>query len=251
MRHTKPPKPPASERNRVAWIEKNLKFIREHSVAYPKPAWSTTHVNWLIIGMILFFAMLIPTIFVRYIPLKIIFISVSALLLILYFIDFFIAGIRTSKFYKDLLERGGETADQWNAVIIRRSGTTANVIILFAMIFLLVYIVFLMLATIEGSRINPSSMIWSVNIVNLFNLYNFSHNSSYNYSPYIFMDINEGMFFGGAVFSYDTLCGIRPAGKGNGFELYYEGEKVAEGNMLSDDMKLLREIIDVRSKYSD
>lgn len=61
--------------------------------------------------------------------------------------------------------------------------------------------------------------------------------------------INQGMLFGGALFSYDVLSGIQPSGQGSGFTLYYEGRKAATGNMLPDDMKYLQEMLEVHSKY--
>lgn len=248
MRKIKPRKPSVAERNRVAWVEKEHKFIREHSIAYPKPAWTTTHAKWAIVGTLIAAGTLAITIFLEYTPLKIVFLCIFAFIFILFIIDTFIAAIHTSKFYNKLLESGGEIVELWNETLIKRSGTAA-IFVVFILLFFCASVGITILANITGdSRITASS---SVLIINILNLCNTNYSTTYSYTPYIFMDIDKGMFFGGALFSYDTLCGIRPTGEGSGFELYYEGRKVAEGNMLPDDMKLLQEIIDVRSKYRD
>ena len=65
------------------------------------------------------------------------------------------------------------------------------------------------------------------------------------------MDINEGMAFGCALIPYSIMSGIQPVGNRNGFELYYEGGKVASGKMLPDDMERLREMIEIHSKYKN
>ncbi|MDR1669884.1 MAG: hypothetical protein LBR76_07995 [Oscillospiraceae bacterium] len=83
-------------------------------------------------------------------------------------------------------------------------------------------------------------------------LYIFSiQTGGFTASPYIFMDISEGMLFGGALFAYDTLRDIRPVKKENNYELFYEGKKVAAFVMLPDDMNYLREVLALRGKYAE
>jgi hypothetical protein len=66
-----------------------------------------------------------------------------------------------------------------------------------------------------------------------------------------FKDLDEGMLFGNAIFSYDIMSGLVSTGKGNGFELYHDGKVVATGNILPEDMRHLQEILEIREKYKE
>lgn len=71
------------------------------------------------------------------------------------------------------------------------------------------------------------------------------------YCPFIFMDIEVGMVFGGALFSYDALRGIVESENPGGFELFYGSDMVASGVMLRDDMRYLQDILALRRKNAD
>lgn len=249
MSHSKPRKYPISERNRVLWVDRDCQFKHEHSISYPRPTWFSVHKKIAIAGMLAFFVMVFLVFLIGYTPLKILFICVSSILLSLFIIDTYGAGMRTYKFYKGLLERGGKIIDPWNAAIIKRTGKTANIVTLMFLLLLYLYVVVLSLASIRGwFHIDFSSISFSLNIVNFLFICNAA---GYSTDAFIFMDIDEGMLFGGALFSYQKLSGIRPAKRGSGFELYYEGKKIASGNMLPNDMQYLLDIIEIQNKYQD
>jgi hypothetical protein len=60
--------------------------------------------------------------------------------------------------------------------------------------------------------------------------------------PYIFFGAESGMVFGGALFPYEALRGIKFGSSGGEFELFHEGKLVAKGVMLADDRYHLQDM---------
>lgn len=251
MSKEKPRKRNPAERNQVMWADKNFKFIREHSIAYPEPtksAWQITRKKSTIIILALLFAALLIFISFEFtmIPITLAWVALNILLLV----EICKKEMRTRKFYKDLINRGGEIIDPSNINMINKN-TTSNRI---------TWAIFLLIIC---SYLGVAIYLVIIGLVPPFYFYYLFYYPSFYYfsfnnmsvtpipCPIIFMDIDEGLLFGNALFSYDILSGIRPTGKGNGFELYYEGKKVAWGNMLPADMNHLLEMIEIHEKYSD
>lgn len=239
-------KPKMSERNQIVWTEPNFKFVREHSISRPKPSWLSAHPkNW-IAAILVLFVVFIVMLFSEFVFFRIPITIVCAALSLFVVIDTILAAMRVDKFHLEHIKRGGEVINPWNARTLKTS-KNGNVI---ATIMLVVYIAFITVAFLMDINGENDSFIlfYSIYLPIMYSTFSFGQ---ITYSPYIFMDIDEGMLFGDALFPYDIMSGLKPTGNGNGFELYYDGKKVAYGRMLPDDMNYLQEILALRSKYKD
>ena len=246
---TKEQKPPMMQRNYVVWVAWNKKFIREHSQDFPKPSWVATHTKGYIIWMLLYFIAMTSAFFVKNMHYRIILICSAVVIFTVYIVDEIIANIRFSRFIGRLLDAGGVIVDPWNERIINRNSRLVNLVAAVVIIVFYVTVSLILYRSIIGSAdIGVALMVIPMNLVNFGNIYK-SLNYYGEFGPYMFMDIDEGMLFGGALLSYDILSGIKPTETRNGFELYYENEKVAAGRMLPDDMNHLLSILDIRSRY--
>ncbi len=170
---------------------------------------------------------------------------------VLYFLDLHTAAVRGIKFHKAAVERGGEIIDPWNKRIIENKNGLLDIILL-----ILFFVLFLaILATYFLDSLQKYNMILPITVFSFLSNYFYSYRGmKYSYPGVyycIFLDFNEGMLFGNALFTYDIMSGLVATGKNNGFELYHEGKKVAEGKILPDDFKHLQDILEVRNKYRD
>ena len=248
MPQVKPRKPPMSERNSTMWVDKDLRFMREHSLTYAKPAWIATHTKGFIVALIACFILFIIEMFINNAPLQLTLVALFTVLFTLLIVDYFITHMRKNKLYKNLLERGGEIADPWNATIIKRSRIPAYIFAISLAFLCYLCLGFVLFIFFTDQHIEFSSLLLVISCINLINILN---TSFYEDSPNIFMGVDEGMYFSGALFTYDVLSGIRPTGKKNGFELSFEGKIVATGKMLPDDMNHLQDMIDIYGKYEN
>lgn len=249
MSKKEPSKPKQRVSNQVYWVERNLKFIREHSIVMPEQMKLVTHIKVLIVVFTTLMIFLILSLILKLslVP----FIIILNIIIFLFLTDAFLTSMRASKFRNELLKRGGEMINPINVKIMKFNGTIPNLI---AMIFILLLVLLYSGAWVyrEISGINISSSFTTAYFNFYFAwFYTYTINNIGYSSPFIFMDINEGMLFGGALFSYDVLSDIRPTGINNGFELYYNDKKVAWGKMLPDDIEFMLEIISVYQKYRD
>lgn len=248
MSKEKPQKPKLSERNQIMWVERNFKFIREHSTAYPEPMWHITNTKHLIIGVVVLFTVLLVFILFDYVRISIACVWVTWTIFLL--VEAYKAEKRTDVFYKSFLSREGEIINPINSKMVNKNTTVILIVGVLMLLIIGIYIGTVIYFELIGREL-PTYFY------NLF-YYPFIYHVLFSNStaistpfPCIFMDIDEGMLFGGALFSYDILSGIRPTGNGNGFDLYYEGKRVASGKMLPDDMRYLQEMLEIRKKYSD
>ncbi|MDR1704951.1 MAG: hypothetical protein LBS19_09775 [Clostridiales bacterium] len=229
------------KQNQVFWAVKKKNFIREHSLDYPKPIVGDIGTGLLVFSTCVFFIGLIIAGFANIWPFKIAFVGLTAAFLTLLLVLAFVSEYRSKRFYLNLLERGGTTANTLNERMIKGKGGPLSVVVIVSVLVIYVLsIVTIILYTFSShpTAVNPVfslSMIW---------FYNIRPRFSY---PCVFMDIDEGMTLGGALFSYDIFKGIRETD--GGFELYFEDTKVAWGRLFPEDMKLLKEIAGVREKY--
>lgn len=240
-------KPKMSERNQLVWTEPNFKFVREHSISRPKPSWISEHPKPAIVIMLIVFAALFTELLFEYNYVRIPLVLVFAVGSIFLCVDSFLAASRADKFRIKLLKRGGEIINPWNSKMLK-TDKSVNIMTTISIGLFVIYIVVVLIIYAKGSD-NATNMLFVFYFPITYST-TFSSNQ-YIYSPYIFMDIDEGMLFGDALFPYDIMSGLKPTGNGNGFELYYEGKKVAYGRMLPDDMSYLQEILALRSKYKD
>ena len=247
MHKKKTRNPPMSERNNVLWASRDLMFIREHSIDYPKPSWAATNSKSVMIGLISYFAAMIVAAFVPNMPLKIASIFASTIIFTLHIADSFSAHMRENRLITSLLDRGGIIVDSWNATVIKRNGTTAQVVALSLVLVFYATMGLLIFRSFTGHLIDTTTVLAMLNCTNCVNIFNSLYNNQIG--PFIFMDIEEGMFFGGALFTYDVMSGLQATVKRNGFELHFEGNVIASGKMLPDDMNYLRDIIEIRNKY--
>jgi hypothetical protein len=242
MKQSKQRNPPMSERNAVQWTY--AAFPKAHCKEPELNPW-TAHEFALVIALLVTLAFVAVGGFVKVIraPLLIAeLIMFTALVILCFRTD-----RRNSGFYRGLLDRGGKIVEPWNYVILRRhkyNMFAAGFLALLACVFF----GFVIYRELSGTAAERSGHFQTaVFPIYMFNIY--SALSRASGAPFIFLDIDEGMLFGGAVFGYDVLSGIYPTGDGSKFELHYGGELVARGNMLPGDMQFLRAMIDTHAKY--
>ena len=249
MSKATPQKPPISERNSVLWVDSDLRFMRENSRECPAPPYSVTHPKTVIVTLVIHFGVTIFAAFFGNTDVTILSICVSAILCTLFVVDFLMAQMRQNNFYRYLLDRGGEIAEPWNMAIIKRNKVVIPLTA--ALLLLILYSCagfFLFMYCSGRPGLDSSSILTMMNYTNcVYVLCAIWHRQGSE--PFIFMDIDEGMLFGGALFTYETLVDIRPTERRNGFELYHRGKKAALGRMLPNDMKHLQDMIELIGRY--
>ncbi len=219
MTKTKTQKPPTSVRNQVLLTVKNLKFIDEHSIAFPKRLWIASHEKLVLLLMTVTLLTCIVAMFVDFLVIPAC--LLGAVYTTLTFFDNYSYLRRIDKFHKELLHRGGTTIHPWNLRLIKNNAKTTYTTVF--VLYLILTCVFIGL--IIFSRITQDPVTFNIfPFCFPYYFYAFSVYSGVN-TPFIFMDIDEAMLFGGALFSYDVLSGILSTSDGKGFELYYEGKK--------------------------
>ncbi|MCL2046964.1 MAG: hypothetical protein FWG88_11360 [Oscillospiraceae bacterium] len=245
------PKPRLSERNSIIWTDKDLMFMQENSIDYPKPPWMLTHTKKSI--LIIFVKALLCLIadIARSHMSRLIFLNVATIFITMSIIDFVVSIKRANKFISKLIDQGGQLADSWNGEIIKRERYLPYIsLAISSMCYYGFIIIAIKMAVNAHMGVDISGSFLSMGTVyGLSSVIFFCYNI--HSSPCIFMDLDIGMYFGGAIFSYDIMSGIHSTGSGNRFELYHEGKKVATGKMLPEDMNYLRSIIEIRSKYKN
>lgn len=234
------------DQNRVVWVDKE--FTRKQSLDYPRPAWVVEHPKTVIIFLLVSFTVCMTAFFLR--PIRIpamtlLFAAYSTLM-----VEGFRAKLRADHLSRECFRRG-ETFDLRNIKLFQTLLVMSR--LFFPLYMGIFFLLFLALLYIElygpENKINfISSALLLFGMPHL--CFGFLDGKSASY-PYIFMDISEGMLFGGALFSYDTLRDIRSAKRENHYELFYEGEKTADFMMMPDDMSYLREVLALRGKYGE
>ncbi len=240
---------PASYLPSVMWADKNKEFYFTHAKAYPKMMWISRHYKIFAFCSILVLIFMITTFFfpVLKIPLCVI----SFILILLNLWDMCATFVNEVNFYKDAIDRGGEIIDPWNKRIISKKNKLINIALI--IVCSLAYFCLLAFVLLDFNQRFITEFPFSTFalLTNFFTIY---CSAKYSYPGIyycIFLNFNEGMLFGNALFTYDIMNGLITTGKNNGFELYHEGKKVAEGRILPDDYKHLQDILEVRNKYKD
>lgn len=240
-------KPSFTERNSLTWISKNGKpdvrrtFIRGHAKEYPKLGWSVGRTRSWSLAIIAFICAMTAFSFTEDQPVKAIATCAAMLILIILVVDSALSGINMNRFYEKQLNSGGVIIDPWNARIIKKRKIVENCIrpvIAFACLVFNAVIFINGTAGTAGLRGLPY-YFWSI-IILCFVINIYTGDKEY---PNIFLSADVGMVFGGALFSYDTLSSIMFSGSGGEFELNFDGDTVANGVMLIDDMDGMRELI--------
>ena len=237
-------KPLMTERNSVIWLNGRDKqdakrtFIRKHAKAYPKLGSASTRAGCGALAISAFIAAVIAFSFTDDPVIRTVMSGVSALLLVYLAADSILSGINMNRFYKKHLDAGGEIIDPWNARVIRARRIAYYYVkpplTIITVIFLCVDMLYYK-GIMFQFRGFPG-YFWLIVILSIIvNVY-----ADEKGFPYIFHSAEEGMVFGGALFPYSAFADFHP--EGNGFELYYDGRRVAYGVMLPDDMDRLREM---------
>jgi hypothetical protein len=233
----------------ILWTDRKMEFFFTHAKAYPKPMWSFGRMKLFYFGLGICCVLLLLAEFfpIVYIPFSI----TGTAFLMFYLIDVISAIVRQDNFNRGIINGEAEVADTWNKrIFLKGYRFYSRLVIVLAVILVLSMILYIFLTHYifnDGDADYPFTIIPL--IVTL--------TSSFNRTLYpgayycAFLDLDEGMLFGNAVFSYDIMSGLVSTGKGNGFELYHEGKVVATGNILPDDMRHLHEILEIREKYRD
>jgi hypothetical protein len=65
----------------------------------------------------------------------------------------------------------------------------------------------------------------------------------------IFLDLDQGVLFGGVIYPYEILMGMESNSK-NQFCLRYDGKEVATGKIPPEDLEYLQSMILLKQKYS-
>jgi hypothetical protein len=233
-------------------MDKNYQFKREHSLEMPQPSRLHNHTKQTLIWFCVYVALVIAGAFLRIsrIPLA----CVSMVLMTILIADEYRADVRVLRFYEACLRRGGKTVAPWNERLLNRNGTAAlrlGIAILLLLLYALMgAVVYGEITKSEGVEV--FSWVYILLVVPITLVSNRHPRPSMNvYCPFIFMDIEVGMVFGGALFSYDALRGIVESENPGGFELFYGSDMVASGVMLRDDMRYLQDILALRRKNAD
>ena len=236
-------KPRLSERNAVYWVDKDNRFIREQSVRYPKPSWSAGHtVGSIVITLIWVFVLIMMLVFSDGFV-KLIFSFAIVIPLALYLADELRAEKRKHKFQDEIVSRGGHFAGLWTERTVKRNRYRAYAASTLCIVLACAFIAMdVLLEDLELEAVYTVLPLFALTTT-------INNGQAFNEKPNIFMDVSEGMLFGGALFSYEIMSGIRSTGKKHGFELYHDRKKVAYGTMSPDDMKYLREMIAIYGKY--
>jgi hypothetical protein len=238
-------RPAKSRGNTVYWADANKKFIREHSAARPRDIWYEEHPAAAVTALAAAFALALFADLFTPVP----FAFVTYFAYVFFLVSLYPYIVRLDKFHQDLLTRAGETVDPVNKKMIKANGVKVQ-LFLVLIGFLVVTFAFVWFMYIKDSKDNLF-----VFLLPLFSAFfinpHVTRRSQPSVFPTIFMGLEEGVYFGGAVFPYEVMEGLVPTEKKDGFELYYGGGKVAWGTMPPDDMKHLAEILDIRKKYGN
>jgi hypothetical protein len=226
-----------------------MAFYFTHAKAYPEPMWFFGRTKILVAGLAVSIVLFILS--AIFPALSFPFGLLGICFLTFYMNDSISAASRQDKFNRAIIEKGAEVIDPWNKRIIVKNSRTANLVLTMLCLIIIIFMAFFLLfwrRLFEHYIINyPFYLMPS--IVAVTGILNRSIYPILHYCA--FLDFDEGMLFGNAVFSYEIMSGLVSTGKGNGFELYHEGRKVATGNILPDDLRHLREILEILEKYRD
>jgi hypothetical protein len=232
----------------VIWTDEG--FLREQSRILPKQSWMAEHKKSAIAVIVL--ALLIGVLASVFSRLMMPFIC-SALIVVTFCLPSFIATQKNcKKFFKDMLKRGEIINKQNRALLENYVGVHWDILIFASIAIFYIYFAVLLILDMNGDNLGTSVYFSGLYMWFFIDSLAWLRCASKFSTPFVFLDLNEGALFGGAVFSYDILKGVVPSGKGGyGFDFYYEGKKVAYGSMLEDDMDYLTQMIEVCEKYGE
>ncbi|MDR1693027.1 MAG: hypothetical protein LBR72_06670 [Oscillospiraceae bacterium] len=215
------------ERERIVWIDRT--FVREHSILWARPPFLAA--GYAVLGLYIAL-MLLGIVAIFWDPIIIpvaiaIFIAGTVLN-----VDGFLADRRLSRLFRTLFERGGDVMPPpkrdwrkiWSAV---------------SFAFMCFFFVLLIVAVINQWEDVPDAPL----LLLVFMPLNLLSSAEYSNRLYVPLNPDEGMLFGGALFSYDTLRGFRSNSDGSGFTLTYDGREVAKGHMLAYDQNKLLDVL--------
>ena len=239
--------PKYSERNQVIWLDR--KFIKNQKLSSKQAMWLSRH--WkisTIIGAIgIIFAFVVPR--VSSISLRISTLGVLIIFFAIFLPDAFLEFRRYRQYYNQIINDGGVIIEPYNNKLL--GGSTAGTIamqitytlLILSFIFIETYFSIVGIKTISSiSNMSICLINLPVQIISLLGSYRM---------PFIFLDIDRGMVFGGNLFSYASLSGFTPVGERNGFELHCQGKVVAKGRMLPEDRMHLLQILEIRRRYEE
>lgn len=224
------------QREFVCWTDKS--FVHNYSIERVRPAWVMTHP---IIAFIVYMVLLALNITAAFydpfiLPLGILNTITGVFILA----DIALAGRRSDRFFRKLENRNTEPNLHVKGFRIGRFSFLFCVIGFFCF----TVVAFYEIMSNETEKTNLFSVQWLFIFANM----NFSYSANVTACSFVFLNNDEGMLFGGALFRYETLSGFTPTGEGNGFVLNYGGKEVARGNMLLYDQNRLQEMLESRDR---
>lgn len=244
-------KPKLTEGNSVTWLDKD--FVRRHSIYCPKQEWLSrqyaAHKTALLVILVAAFAAILAyTLIIRTVtPMSVMLFAAYTFVLV----DKLLADRRMNRYCKELLGRGGETADARNRLMIKSGNKVLGKFLAYGVPLLYYILIGIYVFAQLSGRIAEDSVLLTTRVSVLPWLVLSMLDRGVTYSPIIFMDIDEGILFGNALFPYDVLRGIVSTDDGTAFDLIHEGETVAKGFILADDLNAIRQMHSLRDKYGD
>jgi hypothetical protein len=224
----------------------DLKFVNEHGT----PVKSGRIYDWLHNHKIAGVALLILFIILYAFSLSESTVSIPAYATILFLgifsvVEFGRSNGQKRTFYRDLLKRGGVIIDQCNNTLLESSPVAS--LVLLAIICASAGFFIWYRAT--GREVQMFASFIPLYLSIMLNMDNLTPRGYYS-GPTIFLDIDEGVLFGGAIFPYEVLRGLSYNSRNdNSFKLTYEGKDVATGKILPEDWAYLHSMIVIGEKY--
>jgi hypothetical protein len=155
---------------------------------------------------------------------------------------------RSVAFYTDLIKRGGIVINPWNKAFLHAS-PVISIVFLAICCASAGFFVWYKVTGAEVQLFTTGYITFYMSIQLTIDTYTILANYA---CPTIFLDIDEGALFGGAIFPYKVLSGLSYNGRNdNTFKLTYEGKEVATGKILPEDWAYLHSMIEVSEKYKD
>ena len=244
MEKTRNPK--FSERNQIIWLDKD--FVKNQKLNGKQPMWIPNHWKIALVAGICIVLLAVAVLAFTSIHWQISAMSVLIIGISAFLADALFDFRRYKQYYAGIIQDGGEIIETYNAKLL--GGSTPEMKVLFISCTLMIFVSLgvVLYNFIEGANHGSDLMLPFLLLLNT-PVQIISLQSSFC-GPFIFMDLDKGMVFGGNVYSYASLYGFLPAGEGNGFELYYNDKFVAKGRMLPDDRLHLLKILEIHKKYA-
>jgi hypothetical protein len=237
--------PKASEQNLIEWLD--TQYLKDNRIGGPTPPFYLAHQRmamFILIGYCAFMFLALA-----FEQLRVAHIISAVVLLTANMVDLSLYDRRAKRFYKRIIEDGGEVIDPFNTWLCKSfiSGSRPFTYVAMALFALAVYIfcaIALYRAYVGFTLVNFTPMqVYAVcPFPSLFALYDAS-------GPFIFMDLDKGVVLGKSLLPYGALYGFAPDGNGS-FEIVHNGKKVAKGKMLPDDAEYLFELLAIHKKYA-